>query len=284
MNILFVQCFTNNSHYMKYQYKTMSKNLININYDCICLNDTPSEKDENYLKIVNILTGEDTCYNDILKNSKKYNYHHIYVPQSIHKKNRLNHGGARHIENLNWFNSNIDSLYPSYKEYDFICHLDSDAFFTKEVDLNIELNNYDLAGPFIYIHTNFYIHTGLFFININSVKNMKNIKWDNTMGTDTGSDIYNFIKSNPHYNIKKMGHYDGYSTNYNKENGHTIIKLDFNIDDTTNENYKLVDSWLDNKVLHFRAGSCFGVGSLQHRNNDRLFIYKKKWEKFKEYL
>ena len=30
--------------------------------------------------------------------------------------------------------------------------------------------------------------------NINTVKNMREISWNNTMGTDTGSDIFNFIK------------------------------------------------------------------------------------------
>lgn len=49
MNILFVQCFTNNSHYMKYQYKTMSKNLININYDRLFLYKKKWEKFKEYL-------------------------------------------------------------------------------------------------------------------------------------------------------------------------------------------------------------------------------------------
>ena len=106
---------------------------------------------------------------------------------------------------------------------------------------------------------------------------MKNINWNNTMGTDTGGEIYNFIKQNPQYKIKKLGHYDGYSSNYVKQNDHTIFSLNIDID---NNEYKLIDNWFNKKVIHFRAGSCFGVGSLKHRNEDRLFLYNKKWEAF----
>ena len=33
---------------------------------------------------------------------------------------------------------------------------------------------------------------------------MNEISWDNTMQTDTGSDIANFIKNNSQYKIKKL--------------------------------------------------------------------------------
>ena len=66
-----------------------------------------------------------------------------------------------------------------------------------------------------------------------------------------------------------MGHYDGYSVNNGIPNGHTIIKLD--TDEVLDEFYKLVDKWFDGNVCRFRAGSCFGVGALRHRSEDRLF-------------
>ena len=274
MKILFVSCYTNNSHYMDISKKTLDKYLVNSTYDFICLNDAPSSEEENYLEICDIITGENNCYEKILEKSKKNDFIHIKVPQNIHNQNRKNHSSPRHIDNLNWFNKNINSLYPTYKNYDFVCHIDSDAFFCKNIDLNKELNNYDMAGPFIYIRDGYYIHTGLFFININTVKNMNEISWDNTMGTDTGSDIFNFIKKNPQYKIKKLGHYDGYSHNYWIKNEHTIKELE--IPDITNmivdnNNYKLIDTWFNNSVLHFRAGSCFGVGSGQHRNKNKEF-------------
>ena len=164
------------------------------------------------------------------------------------------------------------------KNYDYICHIDSDAMFVNYIDLNKELENCDLAGPFIYIENGYYIHTGLFFINVKTVLNFKDINWSNTKGTDTGSDIYNFIKNNPQYKIKKLGHYDGYSENYAICNGHTIVSLD--IPDINDDFYKLIDVWFNGNVLHFRGGSCFGVGCNKHRTNDRLFFYKKKMEAF----
>ena len=284
MKILFVACYTNNSNYIDFTKRLLDKNLINCSYDFICLNDAPDTDngEENYLGICDILTGERNCYEKIYNKTIENNFIHIKIPQNIHIKNRPNHGGPRHIENLNGFNQNIEKIYPKYKEYDYICHIDSDAFFVQPIDLNKELNGYDLAGPFIYINDGYYIHTGLFFINVKTVTNMKNINWNNTMGTDTGSDLYNFIKKNPQYKIKKLGHYDGYSSNYYIENGHTIIKL--KIDDISDNNYKQIDRWFNGNVLHFRGGSCFGVGSLKHRNNDRLFLYNKKWEAFIKYF
>lgn len=284
MKILFVACYTNNSHYIDYTKKSLDKYLINSTYDYICLNDAPSPDEDNFLQLCDILTEDKNCYEKIYNNTLNNLFIHIKIPQIIHikDKERPNHGGPRHIENLNWFNENIEELYPSYKEYDYICHIDSDAFFCDYVDLNKELNNYDLAGPFIYINQGYYIHTGLFFININTVNNMKDINWKNSMNTDTGSDIYNFIKNNSHYKIKKLGHYDGYSNNYWKQNNHTIFSLDIlDIDDNA---YKLIDGWFHNKVIHLRAGSCFGVGSLRHRNEDRLFLYNKKWKAFYKLL
>ena len=280
-NILFVSCYVDNSHWMTLTKKTLDKYLIDCSYKFICLNDAPDIQtgDENYLQICDIIDGSQNCYEKIFNQTIQNGFIHIKVPQHIHVKNRPNHGGPRHIENLNWFNSNIDTLYPDYKNFDYICHIDSDAFFIDFISLKNELDGFDLAGPFIYLNSNdYYIHTGLFFINIKTVKNMKDINWNNTQCTDTGSEIVNFIKNNPTYKIKKLGHYNGYSQENWIENGHTIIKLD--IDGMNDNDYKLIDCWFDKKVIHFRAGSCFGVGTNTHRNDDRLITYNKKLEAF----
>lgn len=290
MKILFISCYVNNPHFMELSRKLFDKYLINTDYDFICLNDAPdiANGDENILKICNIITESPDCYNLIKTAAESNKFIHIKIPQKIHEldKHRLNHGGPRHIENLNWFNQNIDTIYPKYKMYDFICHIDSDAFLTKSIDLSKELEGFDMAGPFIYLnHLNpplYYIHTGLFFINLKTVTNIKDITWNNTLHTDTGSDIGIFIRNNPQYKIKKLGSYDGYSENNNIANGHTIISLDIpEIDDAF---FKLIDCWFDKHFYHFRAGSCFGVGTLRHRNHDRLFAYNKKIESFKQLL
>ena len=214
---------------------------------------------------------------------KKNDFIHIKIPQEIHVENRPNQGGPRHIENLNWFNQNIDILFPSYKSYAYICHIDSDAFLMKPIHLMKELAECDLAGPFIYLNASqYYIHTGLFFINVKTVLNMKDIRWDNTMSTDTGSDITNFIVRNPQYNIKKLGHYDGYSVNNTIPNGDTIIPLD--MPEYIEIGMRLVDSWFDKHFIHFRSGSCFGVGSNRHRNHDRFHVFNIKFDAFMKFF
>lgn len=276
MKVLFVCCYVNNSHYIKYTKKYLDKYLINTSYDYICLNDAPDVKngDENYLEICNMLTGEDNCYKLILNEAKKHNFIHIKIPQDIHIKNRLNHGGPRHIENFNYFNINIDKLYPSYNEYDYLCYIDSDCFLRKYCDLNIELNGFDIITPMIYIKNNLkYPHTGLLFINLKTVVNFKDIKWDNTLYTDTGSSIALWLQTNKQYNIKEIGSYDGYSTNNLIPNNHTILKLDIPEFNNTDKDYQLIDAWMDQKFYHFRGGSCFGIGSNIHREK-RNFIKK----------
>lgn len=285
MKILFVACYVDNSHFIDIMKQNLDKNLLNCTYDFICLNDAPDIKngEENFLKICDILSGNEDCFNLIVDGANKNNFIHIKIPQTIHIQNRANHGGPRHIENLNWFNENINTLVPNYKEYDFLCHIDSDCILRNEIDLNIELNGYDMAGPYIYMNPNYYyIHTGLFFINLKTVLNMQEIRWDNTIGTDTGSDIGNFIIKNPQYKIKKLGEYNGYSTNNCIVNNHTIISLDIEeIDDIC---FKLLDTWFDQKFIHFRAGSCFGVGTNLHRSNDRLNVYTIKYRAFLQLL
>lgn len=282
MKILFVTSYINNSHYIEYAYKTMKKNLINIDYNVIVLNDAPDTKngEKNYLQICNMLTGDDNCFENIKTMTKKFNFTHIKIPQSIHIENRVHHGSNRHIELLNWFNQNLDTLYPSYKDYDFLCYLDSDAFFTKPVDLEKKLHEYDLAGPLIYIRNGFYIHTGLFFINLKTVTNMKDISWNDTQCTDTGSDILNFIKKNPQYKIKKLGHYDDYNKKWHRiPNNHTQLEIkipEFKDFQNLNVNQMhIIDTWMDNSVSHLRAGSCFSRGSKIHRYRD-MFIEKGK--------
>jgi hypothetical protein len=283
MRVLFVSCYVNNAHFISQTKKTLDSFLINSTYEYICLNDAPDIKsgEENYIQICDMLTGEFNCYERIYEEATKYRFQHMKIPQTIHIKNRPNHSAQRHRENFNWFHQNIRSLVPNLDSFDFLCYIDSDAFLRESIDLNIELKDIDIAGPMIYNNTIspplFYPHTGLFFINLKTVLNMNEITWDDTLGMDTGSNIAYFIRKNPQYKIKELGVYDGYSVNNFIVNNHTIISL--NIEDF-DQTYQLIDIWFDKKFVHFRSGSCFGVGSQQHRNNNRLFYYNKKMEAF----
>jgi hypothetical protein len=117
---------------------------------------------------------------------------------------------------------------------------------------------------------------------LKTVLNVNEINWNNTMGTDTGSDIGNFILKNSQYKIKKLGHYNGYTSNNNIINNHTIISLD--IKEIEDDNYKLIDVWFDGKFIHFRAGSCFGVGTHMHRSSERTNLYMIKYNAFLKLL
>ena len=149
-----------------------------------------------------------------------------------------------------------------------MCFTDSDAFFVKPVDLSIELSDIDLAGPLIYKDANtFYPHTGLYFINLRTVLNFREMNWTSIF-LDTGSGLWNFIKNNRHYRIKKLGYYDGYDGYVlNIENGHTIKKM--------KEHF--IDTWMDECVIHIRAGSCFGSGSNCLKNDNTRKEWRQKY-------
>jgi len=274
MKVLFVSQYINNGFYIPVTKQTMDKYIKNCEYEFICLNDAPElGKDQDFvissgkkIQFCRMLTGDLDCFNEIKDNANKCNFHHIKIPQDIHIKVRPNHGGARHIEILNYFFKNIDTLFPRINEFDYLCTIDSDAFFTSNIDLKNELEGYDLAGPLIYINRiKFYPHVGLFFINLKTVLNFKEMNFDN-IWKDTGSNLTNFIKRNKKYKIKEIGRYEGYHNEYyDTPNGKGIKKIGDHI----------IDCWID-VVYHLRAGSCFGTGSTLHRNKNSVDIFKDK--------
>lgn len=272
MNILFVCCYINNSLYIPITKQLLEKNLINCNFDYICLNDAPNSEKYNYNKVVSIYTGLN-AFQEIQDECEKANFIHIEIPQHIHEHNRTNssQGGPRHIDNFNWFHQNIEKLVPNFKyTYDFLCYIDADAFLVKPLDLN-ELKNYDIAAPMIYIKKGLkYPHTGLFFINLKTIENFYQMNWDNTMKTDTGSHLAHYLKDK-NFKIKELGIYHGYNTQlYWTENNHTIKQLKMtylnNFKNKQLENYdlhkqKFIDTWYDNHFIHLRNSSTFLLGS-----------------------
>ena len=294
MKILFVSCYVNNGFFMDITKQTLEKNIINCDFDYICLNDAPEDPKDDYLGLVDILTGKENCHQIIKETAKRNNFIHIAIPQKIHYKTKKlpNQGGPRHIDNFNWFNSHINSLVPNLHEYDFLCYIDSDAFFVKPVDLN-ELKDFDIIGPLIRIRRMKYPHTGLFFINLKTVRNFKEIRWDNTLKTDTGSKIAQFLKFNSGYRLKSLGCYNGYSFGNWMTNTHTIAQLnmpelseilskypkEIPIDTRHfvpyHEKIRFIDTWYNHSVIHLRAGSTFSLGCKAHRNMTKPQIQKE---------
>ena len=56
------------------------------------------------------------------------------------------------------------------------------------------------------------------------------------------------------------------------------------VSDINNSDYKLIDTWFDQKFIHFRVGSCFGVGYERHRSFTRLELYMMKFNAFLKLL
>jgi hypothetical protein len=262
--ILFVSSYINNAHFIGMTIKSLRKNLQNP-FDFIVLNDAPKYND-NYLNLTSILTNSDNIYSEIKEEAIKYDCFHIDVNQDIHTKDRPNHSSHRHSEIFKWFFENFDTLYPKYLNYNYICIIDSDVYLKEPLDILHELDNTDLAAPLIYINQrDFYPHIGLFFINLHTVKNIKDMNFLITR-VDTGSGLLDFLKNNKHYKIKQLGYFNGYIGNEGLYNDH--------------RNSLPCDIWFDNKFIHLRAGSNFGVSMKTHKTSDNVEGYINKLKLF----
>tara|TARA_Y100000389_G_scaffold136357_1_gene133903 strand:- start:4077 stop:4907 length:831 start_codon:yes stop_codon:yes gene_type:complete len=260
--------------------KSLEKYIKNDEYKFICLNDAPNidEGEENYLNLVSILSQNTNCYKEIYDECIFNNVEHIKIPQNIHIKNRPNHGSQRHGELCNWFVRNIDSIYPYYKEYDFICFYDADLFLVEEVDFEKELKDCDFACPIIHFPNNIIVpQPSIFFINLNTVSNFKDLDFsiDHRWGNDMGSAVFNFWVKNPQCRrIREIGTFMGFQNNAFEMESETIKQID-------NHYY---DYWMSGKFVHLRWGWGGGAGEAQHRNNDNFNKYLQKIKKvFKKY-
>mgnify|MGYP001429411186 CR=1 FL=1 len=274
MKILFICPFINNAHFMESILINFDKYIKNDDYKFLCLNDAPDidNNEENYLHLISILSKNINCYKEIKDECLKNNVTHIKVPQNIHTKYRPNHGSQRHGELCNWFLQNIDKVYPSYSEYDFLCLYDADLFLVDSVDFNIELNNVDFSCPIIHFNNGIKCpQPSIFFINLKNVKNFKELDFsiDNRWGNDMGSSIYNFWKKYPQYNIKEIGKFNGFQNSAFEKESDTIKQIDGHY----------YDYWMNGKFVHLRWGWGGGAGETQQRNNDNLKKYIEKIKK-----
>ena len=243
MKVLFVSFFVNNSHYIKSLSQSLKNNLINIEYDLLAVSDA-ADPDDNYLQLVEQLTGEDNYKENIKTQAIENDCLYAEIPQGIHNNHRQNHGGARHSENINYILSNIRSVVDNFDEYDFMCFIDSDVILLSQLDLKKEIEQYDMVFPAIKYNNFYYPHVGLFFINLKTVKNFSEMDASIT-GLDAGSNLSNFIKNNKHYKNKELDLFECNSC-WTKKGTE--------------------DLWMNKKFLHIRAGSCFSSGSKIHRN------------------
>jgi len=273
MNILFVCPYVNNVHFLEPAIKLLKKNVIKDNYTFICLNDAPDidSGEENYLNLVSILSENDNCYKEIYEECLSQNVEHIKIPQTIHIKNRPNHGSQRHGEICNWFLRNIDNIYPDYKNYTHICLYDADLFLIKPTCFSDLLLNFDFACPVIYTKQYPWPQPSVFFINIRTVVNFKELDFgiNYKYGNDMGSGITDFWIKYPQYNIKPIGKFNGFQNGAFEIESETIKQIDGHY----------YDLWLNESFVHLRWGWGGGAGESQHRNQKNLNLYLTKMQK-----
>ena len=274
MKILFVCPFINNAHFMELVNRQLIHNVKNCEYELIVLNDAPDidNGEENYLNVVSILSNNNNCYNEIKTEAEKLNLTHIKIPQTIHIKNRPNHGSLRHGELCNWFVQNFENLYHKHNEIDFVCFYDADLFLVKPTDFKKELSNVDFITPIIYNpNGTFWPQPSVFFINIKTVTNYKKLNFgiDYSVGNDMGSGIFKFWKDNPNYKIKAIGRFDGFQNKSFETVSETIKQIEGHY----------YDLWLNGSFVHLRWGWGGGAGESQHRNKENLTKYIIKMNK-----
>lgn len=254
MKVLFVSFFINNSHFIKSLSQSLKRHLSDIEHQLLVMNDAPDDHD-NYLQLVEQLNGDSNFKQNIKTEAIKNSCLYFEIPQAIHIKNRPNHSSFRHSENFNFTISNINSIVDDFEQYDFLCFIDSDVILLDNPNLEKEIKDYDMIFPVIKYNHNgkmfYYPHIGLLFINLRTVTNFLEMDGSIT-GVDTGSQLSEFLKQNPHYNNKKL---------FQFEEMHTWGQPDE------------VDLWMNKKFLHVRGGSSFGTGSSLHRNQSLVNDY-----------
>jgi len=271
MKLLFMCPFINNTHFMKTIIDQLKKNILNCEYTFLVLNDAfdIDNGEEDYLNLISMLSEETNCYKEIYEESIKNNLFHIKIPQSIHIKNRPNHGSLRHAELCNWFIRNIDTIYPGYNNYDFLCLYDADLFLVKPTDFNIELHNIDFACPLIHYHNDICPQPSVFFINLKTVYNFKELDFGfDGAGKDMGANISLFWKKN-NYIIKEIGTFNGFHNEAFEKESATIKQIDGHF----------YDLWFNGNFVHLRWGWGGGVGLKHTRTKEKITNYLNKISK-----
>jgi len=247
------------------------KNILNCEYTFLVLNDAfdIDNGEEDYLNLISMLSEEPNCYKEIYEESIKNNLFHIKIPQSIHIKNRPNHGSLRHSELCNWFIRNIDTIYPEYKYYDFLCLYDADLFLVKPTDFNIELSSTDFACPIVHSASGLWPQPSVFFINLKTVHNFKELDFGfDGAGKDMGANISIFWKNN-NYIVKEIGTFNGFHNEAFEKESDTIKQI----------NGHYYDLWLNGSFVHLRWGWGGGVGLKHTRTKEKITNYLNKINK-----
>jgi hypothetical protein len=255
-----ISIVANNPIFIELQYKTLNK-FVTIDYEYIIFNDGKDWPDITNFE--NVSEGKD----GIIKKCDELNITCINIPN---KHNQFNNSASqRHADSLRFvFNYMIN--HPD--EY---LMLDSDMFIIDHFDININTyRKYSCACVLQERPNLLYIWPNLFYINMNTIKNIKLLDFTIITGGDTGSASHNWLKSfaydypsvkNIRYTDTQYSNDDFYfikhlwSCSWNKaelpSNLNMKILEFLNFDKRNHGGDTFFCEIYDKKILHYRAGT-----------------------------
>jgi len=241
----------NNPIFIQIQYYTLKK-YMKCDYEFIVFNDAKTFPD--YCN-----GGDIRIKNNIEEVCKKLGIKCINIPNNHHKK-KLDYS-LRASDSFNFILS-FQKQYP-----DKYLLLDSDMFLIDDFDLS-DYENYDSSVVLQSRNNGIinYIWNGLYYFDINKMKNIDLLNWDCTYGCDTGGMTQQWLKlqilnKEKIYFIKHLSSlaWDEKEIPENLKDNEKLIE--FIKSDPRNKNGKFYCEIYDNKFLHYRAG-----GNWEKRN------------------
>jgi hypothetical protein len=166
-----ISIVANNPIFIELQYKTL-KRFVTTDYEYIIFNDGKDWPD--ITNFGNINEGKD----GIIQMCKKLNVKCINIPNNHHKN--ITKASGRHSDSLTFV---LEYMKNNKDEY---LMLDSDMFIIDHLDLNV-YRQYPCACVLQERPNLTYIWPNLFYINMNTVKNMELFDLSIIKGGDTGS-------------------------------------------------------------------------------------------------
>jgi hypothetical protein len=257
-----VTAVVNNIDFIIIQYNTLKK-YFKGEYEFIVFNDA-----KNYPDSTNF--GDTSIKQKIEEICAKLNIKCINIPNEHHKF--VKEGSHRTADSMNYI------LQYQIKNPDKYLLIDSDMFLVDYFDINM-FSNYDCGIVLQTRNENKirYFWNGIYYFNINKMKNINLLNWNCSLGCDTGGmtqewlktqkneDIY-FIKHNVSCHWNEMDIPEGLKNNINL--------IDFLKNDIRNKDGQFFCELYQDVFLHYRAGSNWR-GEGKHFHNTLSISLKK---------
>lgn len=255
--LIFTYSF-NRPDFIEIHYKTFKKFLLD-DYEFIVFNDAI---DTNLCEQI-----EQIC--------KKYEIQCIRIPQEIHSGEY--NASVRNCDVVNYSLQKV-----GFNHDDIVALVDSDLFLVKEFSIKKYLNDHDLSGLHQIRDEINYLWIGLAFLDMSRMPNKNTINFNcgsvNGTATDSGGFTHYYLKNNPTATVQYIDgvHYlKDFFCNDCAENNvpkclHHIDKmktLGFSnplIDLTSQSRHSIMEIYLNNTFLHYRAGSNWNYESPEY--------------------